>query len=58
MEPEKPGRVEVFIHHDAQSGEFYSGSANRQPVQEKAADEGTCDPRARLIDNAIKERRT
>ena len=58
MEPEKPGRVEVVIHRSAQSDAFCSSTANRQPVQEKAADEGSNDPRARLIDNAAKERRT
>lgn len=54
--PEKPGRVEVFIHsHGANKAETAS-TRNRAKVQKKTARTGSCDPRPSLNIDAIRER--
>lgn len=56
--PEKPGRVEVFIHQNPRTDTVCSGARRHNGVGRKAADTEVCTSRARLIDNASKERRT
>lgn len=55
-EPEKPGRVEVFIHSNARADTVCSSRTAYGNVHRKTARTGSYDPRPSLNINAIEER--
>ena len=55
-EPEKPGRVEVFIHSNARADTVCSSGTTYGNVHRKTARTGSCDPRPGLNIDAMKER--